>query len=120
MMQQKPCRRNAYQETLVKQALEYLYASIAGWLGSQTLSNMGPRTLEHDYDGQVDFLTVIGMPSRGLASKTNSWNALSPKVKSRSNHSTLGVLFGFRSAQVKSKSLVINRNVIRTSSMAKG
>jgi hypothetical protein len=31
------------------------------------------QDVSHDYEGQLDFLIVIGIPSRGLASKTNSW-----------------------------------------------
>lgn len=73
-----------------------------------------------NYDGQLDLLTVIGIPSRGLASNTNSWKARSPKVKSRSNQSTRGVSLGFKSAQVKSKSLIVNKNVTKSSSIASG
>ena len=47
-------------------------------------------------------LTVIGMPSLGLAPNAVLWNALSPNTKSQLVHGTLGLRFGCRSAHLKS------------------
>ncbi len=67
--------------------------------------------------------TLIGIPARGLASRTNSWKAISPTRVSNFVHSTRGVLFGTAtpdpsSAREKSNHRAVSSSIARISSMA--